>query len=102
MIRRPPRSTLFPYTTLFRSGKALPAAVLEQIVAKTDCVPLFVEELTKAVLESGLLRDEGRSEEHTSVLQSRQYVVCRLLLVYNKHPGRPPPLRHTRVIRHVT
>ena len=40
-------------------GKALPAEVLEQILAKTDGVPLFVEELTKAVLECGLLRDEG-------------------------------------------
>src|ERR1035437_1940718 len=65
MIRRPPRSTLFPYTTLFRSGN--------HIVRKSinSFVDLFI---IKSIASF------GRSEEHTSELQSRQYLVCRLLL----------------------
>src|SRR3712207_8677965 len=89
MIRRPPRSTLFPYTTLFRS---LPFGVI-----------ISVERLTtKGLREIGKLPDPGeklinafatrsrwrsrasRSEEHTSELQSRQYLVCRLLLEKKK------------------
>src|SRR3712207_8366667 len=135
MIRRPPRSPLFPYTPLFRShelvghpldrvagarvmmlltsrpdgqpllggyphvtrltlnrlgrgateaivaglvgDRTLPPAVLGEIAARTEGVPLFVEELTKTVLESD---GATRSEEHTSELQSRQYLGCRLLL----------------------
>src|SRR3712207_7492797 len=74
MIRRPPRSTLFPYTTLFRS-------VLKQIV-NGSCVELI---LITLVVVSALLWQcptgtFTRSEEHTSELQSRQYLVCRLLL----------------------
>src|SRR3712207_7512669 len=81
MIRRPPRSTLFPYTTLFRSA--------ELLTAKPDFIDLFVQIgrvgrslgmhllLASQRLEEGRLR---RSEEHTSELQSRQYLVCRLLL----------------------
>src|SRR5258707_11878677 len=76
MIRRPPRSTLFPYTTLFRSGLPLPNGGADQkqvvnrinrddIVARQKCVG-------------------PRSEEHTSELQSRQYLVCRLLLEKKK------------------
>src|SRR3712207_8190856 len=82
MIRRPPRSTLFPYTTLFRSvGAAIVAEQqdrrrlvgLEQVEAGSD-----EEEKDDA---AGHDRDGGdRSEEHTSELQSRQYLVCRLLL----------------------
>src|SRR3712207_8549137 len=70
MIRRPPRSTLFPYTTLFRSDRA------EHERAAAECHD-FAHSL-------GSHRDhgcpDGRSEEHTSELQSRQYIVCRLLL----------------------
>src|SRR5476651_2746989 len=65
MIRRPPRSTLFPYTTLFRSADC-PAG---------DWLP-------GAAGTSG--KDSSRSEEHTSELQSRQYLVCRLLLEKKK------------------
>src|SRR5476651_1803756 len=65
MIRRPPRSTLFPYTTLFRSAASGESACL----------------LGRAT-RAGRLR--GRSEEHTSELQSRQYLVCRLLLEKKK------------------
>src|SRR5258707_3590651 len=67
MIRRPPRSTLFPYTTLFRSTRTEAAFVGPNvdIVSSTESKP-------------------GRSEEHTSELQSRQYLVCRLLLEKKK------------------
>src|SRR3712207_8047268 len=71
MIQRPPRSTLFPYTTLFRS-------LVGQQVAGVDRA---VEEPAGPPVDVGLQRGAtGRSEEHTSELQSRQYLVCRLLL----------------------
>src|SRR5258708_15107738 len=73
MIRRPPRSTLFPYTTLFRSG----AGFGEEDLA--DQVALVGEDL-HAVLGAG----EERSEEHTSELQSPDHLVCRLLLEKKK------------------
>src|SRR3712207_8143241 len=68
MIRRPPRSTLFPYTTLFRSGQAGLACYLFRMRG----------------VERGRPRELERSEEHTSELQSRQYLVCRLLLEKKK------------------
>src|SRR3712207_8391648 len=73
MIRRPPRSTLFPYTTLFRS---LVAAALRRVPAG-DPVPGLLGQAAEA-------RGAVRSEEHTSELQSRQYLVCRLLLEKKK------------------
>src|SRR3712207_8454719 len=91
MIRRPPRSTLFPYTTLFRSGikpqhrmevekqffnsrlKAEDRKTLEVTEAKTSMLELIEAWLSRM-----------RSEEHTSELQSRQYLVCRLLLEKKK------------------
>src|SRR3712207_8150137 len=81
MIRRPPRSTLFPYTTLFRSLRARGRSARD---ARTDPHPgpsgrpHFVRENGR----TGAKR--GRSEEHTSELQSRQYLVCRLLLEKKK------------------
>src|SRR3712207_7139075 len=94
MIRRPPRSTLFPYTTLFRS-EGLPRRVVEGH-AKTKKQRQQVD-----VLRGGDTRDgqqaehqgtqsqpqlgDFRSEEHTSELQSRQYLVCRLLLEKKKN-----------------
>src|SRR3712207_8953390 len=82
MIRRPPRSTLFPYTTLFRSDELEPGDDAEQ-ERKLDeflhgglrCVQIF-DRLTELPCK----RRQVRSEEHTSELQSRQYLVCRLLL----------------------
>src|SRR3712207_8561667 len=84
MIRRPPRSTLFPYTTLFRS--ALPATCLN-VPPITRVAPSLtqVPPACSTVFEpptSGML---NRSEEHTSELQSRQYLVCRLLLEKKKN-----------------
>src|SRR3712207_6926875 len=89
MIRRPPRSTLFPYTTLFRSEDGLEVALRQ---------PLALGDHAKPV-SAGRLGGPGvlRSEEHTSELQSRQYLVCRLLLekkkpnAYTLHPYSPLP-----------
>src|SRR3712207_7696868 len=86
MIRRPPRSTLFPYTTLFRSGnwtgfdvdfcRAISAAIFDD-PNKVRFVSLAAKDRFPA-LQAGEV--DLRSEEHTSELQSRQYLVCRLLL----------------------
>src|SRR3712207_7062034 len=101
MIRRPPRSTLFPYTTLFRSD--VHHALLDEPVPD-----LRVEQLEDlaAVNDGRLAAAVGRAhaaedrKEHTSELQSRQYLVCRLLLEKKTHThgsftrrwlGRPPP-----------
>src|SRR3712207_8799049 len=100
MIRRPPRSTLFPYTTLFRSvvGAVHAGRVVDRV--RVD-LAVGVRELDPAALgqaEVAALADDldpqlvavdadgvvGRSEEHTSELQSRQYLVCRLLLEKKK------------------
>src|SRR3712207_8406474 len=86
MIRRPPRSTLFPYTTLFRSV----AGLLQQC---GDLLRVGAVALERGLVELLELRDERRiqhgeglrSEEHTSELQSRQYLVCRLLLEKKKN-----------------
>src|SRR3712207_9271418 len=75
MIRRPPRSTLFPYTTLFRSRRGLVDEV-DRLVGQEAVGDVAVGQLGR-----GFQRLVGdRSEEHTSELQSRQYLVCRLLL----------------------
>src|SRR2546423_7736708 len=75
MIRRPPRSTLFPYTTLFRSERR----------ARTGADPLSAHEEVGAHDVSQIPADE-RSEEHTSELQSLAYLVCRLLLEKKNEP----------------
>src|SRR3712207_6923222 len=83
MIRRPPRSTLFPYTTLFRSCTGLRAPNVTVSVAVTDASPgTPVSGATP--LGGSTARIGTRSEEHTSELQSRQYLVCRLLLEKKK------------------
>src|SRR3712207_7210636 len=95
MIRRPPRSTLFPYTTLFRSSIGQVAPQLRRPQRREPDAP---EEENDAGLHPGqrrrrsredvlrrrVGRDPVRSEEHTSELQSRQYLVCRLLLEKKK------------------
>src|SRR3712207_8892708 len=82
MIRRPPRSTLFPYTTLFRSVTGTSSNTLE-LSAVTLPLPLGRSpSQTTCALRSAFAI--SRSEEHTSELQSRQYLVCRLLLEKKK------------------
>src|SRR5205823_11783628 len=95
--RRPPRSTLFPYTTLFRSVPGLPETLGSQILERAEGVPLYAVETVRMLLDRGLLVQKGsayelagpveslevpetRSEEHTSELQSLASLVCRLLL----------------------
>src|SRR3712207_7452968 len=85
MIRRPPRSTLFPYTTLFRSVLKRPASI-----NRVWC-SIAGKNVIRARLRvrwsgegAGGDTEQGRSEEHTSELQSRQYLVCRLLLEKKK------------------
>src|SRR3989442_7257414 len=84
MIRRPPRSTLFPYTTLFRS-------LMSESAGITPAVPVLVghsdgriQAIYRAVIKV-LVCARNRSEEHTSELQSRPHIVCRLLLGKKKH-----------------
>src|SRR3712207_6951666 len=88
MIRRPPRSTLFPYTTLFRSaGVPRPAPAQDRLArpghARRRPVPPGARAPARQRAGLGLDPDR-RSEEHTSELQSRQYLVCRLLLEKKK------------------
>src|SRR3712207_8112298 len=94
MIRRPPRSTLFPYTTLFRSevlDVPLAAAVGQprvpgagEVVGEHQGRVVGATDEDRLVTQGDLGARERRSEEHTSELQSRQYLVCRLLLEKKK------------------
>src|SRR3712207_7649931 len=85
MIRRPPRSTLFPYTTLFRSLDADAARKIVEIFTEVIIAPDATEEAIALVgAKKNLRLLIARSEEHTSELQSRQYLVCRLLLEKKK------------------
>src|SRR3712207_7911026 len=93
MIRRPPRSTLFPYTTLFRSPGTVTLRKIPSRSTTAQDPEDRVEHLSRVTpLASGGLRERKkiaelvRSEEHTSELQSRQYLVCRLLLEKKKKP----------------
>src|SRR5258708_14901379 len=88
MIRRPPRSTLFPYTTLFRSQQRRFSFILNPDDVTTPGEPLDFN-LWRANMDHVLLKrftspDETRSEEHTSELQSPDHLVCRLLLEKKK------------------
>src|SRR3712207_8568424 len=99
MIRRPPRSTLFPYTTLFRSGGPGQGLSTEACRKSEHASAVCRADLYRRDLRHGLAahrrrEDRGtglrhllrrRSEEHTSELQSRQYLVCRLLLEKKKY-----------------
>src|SRR3712207_8494751 len=96
MIRRPPRSTLFPYTTLFRSARTAPSAARSRSASRR----MRIGFLPPSSSEQPISRSaqpfaislpvavepvkQMRSEEHTSELQSRQYLVCRLLLEKKK------------------
>src|SRR2546430_13567049 len=93
MIRRPPRSTLFPYTTLFRSVSGLGACIADKLRPFLVCVlavclrvapklrqPSCMHIMGGCRLECGVVTGPSRSEEHTSELQSQSNIVCRLLL----------------------
>src|SRR3712207_7387593 len=85
MIRRPPRSTLFPYTTLFRSD---PRNAIRAVAALRDALSAADPEGAAGYRRRAAAYTGRRSEEHTSELQSRQYLVCRLLLEKKKRrPG---------------
>src|SRR3712207_8481791 len=92
MIRRPPRSTLFPYTTLCRSLFPetvfnAPASHLAAILGISGASYTLVGDGAVGILALKMAEDLMRSEEHTSELQSRQYLVCRLLLEKKKRPA---------------
>src|SRR3712207_8507452 len=87
MIRRPPRSTLFPYTTLFRSRQLVQRRLRPQRVhpvVQRRLARAQVDRPARGAEEVGGGVQQPRSEEHTSELQSRQYIVCRLLLEKKK------------------
>src|SRR3712207_8220686 len=90
MIRRPPRSTLFPYTTLFRSQVSITTPLLglslsvPQIAYQAIPCSLPKSSAPPSLNSTGKPIAKARSEEHTSELQSRQYLVCRLLLEKKK------------------
>src|SRR3712207_8683960 len=88
MIRRPPRSTLFPYTTLFRSELLAERGVVASYeTVRQWCLKFgqqYANELRRRRPKTGDKWHLDRSEEHTSELQSRQYLVCRLLLEKKK------------------
>src|SRR3712207_7380871 len=98
MIRRPPRSTLFPYTTLFRSYSPVTTDTKGDAVVHlsqdhpgaTD--PVYRERRNRIATLASAWQD--RSEEHTSELQSRQYLVCRLLLEKKKTQSQHTPSNH--------
>src|SRR3712207_7007853 len=98
MIRRPPRSTLFPYTTLFRSSLIAPLAerlgvretvrrLSENLKTGGRSVELMMNRSQREAFDG--MQATMRSEEHTSELQSRQYLVCRLLLEKKKQNPDP-------------
>src|SRR2546429_7381161 len=88
MIRRPPRSTLFPYTTLFRSPGAKPFVEVGDTVKAGQAICIIeamklmneIEADKDGVIKAIMVENGQRSEEHTSELQSRLHLVCRLLL----------------------
>src|SRR5256884_3291526 len=111
MIRRPPRSTLFPYTTLFRSNKAAP--LIRNTFGgslggpiKHDRLFYFLNYEGQRTAENKQIFQTVRSEEHTSELQSRLHLVCRLLLEKKKRPTSPtaprslPPTTRSCPVNH--
>src|SRR3989441_5533927 len=101
MIRRPPRSTLFPYTTLFRS---ISLASMAGKIGNRNNLPYNASKAVVISITKSLALAHARSEEHTSELQSLAYLVCRLLLEKKKKhapdtsdPSRQPTLMQTLV-----
>src|SRR2546430_7523533 len=85
MIRRPPRSTLFPYTTLFRSRPPMPLRQIQDNLRQLQTSAIEVGQMVRRVVSN------MRSEEHTSELQSQSNLVCRLLLEKKKNNTHIPP-----------
>src|SRR2546429_6473203 len=96
MIRRPPRSTLFPYTTLFRS--AVYTGILPLTRDDAGLAAVLGHEVAHAIARHG----GERSEEHTSELQSRLHLVCRLLLEKKKRNKNELTVRHTARYLHTS
>src|SRR2546422_7795205 len=90
MIRRPPRSTLFPYTTLFRSLEEQGLEGVE-IALRARSLKAKLNPIVNLIVAAGTCL---RSEEHTSELQSRLHLVCRLLLEKKKNPITSLPVQH--------
>src|SRR5260370_20538201 len=86
MIRRPPRSTLFPYTTLFRSRV--------MVLPSCSAIPIVITDITWATSTANITAPSRRSEEHTSELQSHLNLVCRLLLEKKKNNRRHDATKH--------
>src|SRR2546426_8317676 len=101
MIRRPPRSTLFPYTTLFRSSRIQSQKTRRQFhELETRCVRCRFSVVTRRIARAGMGRQRRRrtrSEEHTSELQSPCNLVCRLLLEKKNKSQPPRPCDDTHV-----
>src|SRR3989441_5098018 len=97
MIRRPPRSTLFPYTTLFRSAANQLRVALERAPFRDPRFPVIANATAEPVRDANRARRllADRSEEHTSELQSLAYLVCRLLLEKKKTTMKNPTQRQT-------
>src|SRR3712207_7377305 len=102
MIRRPPRSTLFPYTTLFRSSGLIAVNLWQENrgkIGRREGENISISNIQPFNLQPSTLSQTGlfvdiqkqRSEEHTSELQSRQYLVCRLLLEKKTKQTMPSP-----------
>src|SRR5262245_63889028 len=101
MLRRPPRSTLFPYTTLFRSiigrgGMGVVYKVEHQRMGKIAAMKLLHGELAGDKEVTARFRREARSEEHTSELQSLRHLVCRLLLEKKKKKKKKNKIKETQ------
>src|SRR3712207_8858845 len=101
MIRRPPRSTLFPYTTLFRSPQARRSPPAPHR-APEDQDRQPAQGLDLVAQQAGRDAPAPRSEEHTSELQSRQYLVCRLLLEKQTYALQSPPSVQYRLLQSLT
>src|SRR2546425_9067918 len=97
MIRRPPRSTLFPYTTLFRSIDARKGCPVEEVETLREQMQAGLLSQLELTAQTQIERDIVRSEEHTSELQSLAYLVCRLLLEKKKKNARLINLDHTSI-----
>src|SRR3712207_8452922 len=102
MIRRPPRSTLFPYTTLFRSrDQAIRGGERNPVEQQIEAIDAPQPRSDRAnEQQNHAIKHDARSEEHTSELQSRQYLVCRLLLEKKKQRVRTR-ITYTTMYKHI-